>query len=112
MTSIELIKLVLNSVLSRKGTRFGTIDLSNFYLDTPMSKKEYVRIKLATIPDEFVTEYNLTGTNRDGWIYFEIGRGCHGLPQAGILANNLLRTRLEPEGYYKTLVTPGLWKHK
>ena len=26
----------------------------------------------------------------NGWIYFEIHCGCYGLPQAGILANNLL----------------------
>ena len=37
---LELIKLVLNSVLSRKGACFSTIDLKNFYLDTPMSEKE------------------------------------------------------------------------
>jgi hypothetical protein len=35
-----------------------------------------------------------------------------GLPQAGILANKLLRKRLLPHGYYKCTNTPGLWKHK
>ena len=78
----------------------------------PMLEKEYVRIKLANISEEFVAEYNLAETDRDGWIYFKIGRGCYGLPQAGILANSLLCTRLEAKGYYKTLTTPGLWKHK
>ena len=34
-----------------------------------------------------------------------------GLPQAGILANKLLRRRLLPHGYYKCANTPGLWKH-
>ena len=34
--SLELFKLLLNSVLSRKGARFSNIDLKNFYLDTPM----------------------------------------------------------------------------
>ena len=77
-----------------------------------MSEKEYVRIKLVTIPDKFVAEYKLAGTAGDGWIYFKIGHGCYGFPQAGILANNLLRTQLESEGYYKTLTTPDLWKHK
>ncbi len=110
--SLELVKLLLNSVLSRKGARFSTIDLNNFYLDTPMPDKEYVRIKLSDILEEFVTEYNLAGKDRDGWIYFEIGRGCYGLPQAGILANNLLRSRLVAEGFYEALTTPGLWKHK
>jgi hypothetical protein len=88
--SLELVKLLLSSVLSRKGARLSTIDLKNFYLDTPMPEPEYVRIKLANIPDEFIKEYNLTGCDRDGWIYFEIRQGCYGLPQAGILANDLL----------------------
>ena len=57
-----------------------------------MLDKEYVWIKLANIPEEFVAEYNLAGTDKDGWIYFEIGWGCYSLPQAEILANNLLRT--------------------
>jgi hypothetical protein len=34
-----------------------------------------------------------------------------GLPQAGILANKLLKKRLVPHGYYKCKQTPGLWKH-
>jgi hypothetical protein len=97
--SLELVKLLLNSVLSRKGARFSTIDLKNFYLDTPMPDPEYVRIKLSNIPDEFIKEYNLTGRDRDGWIYFEICQGCYGLPQAGILANDLLRTWLVAKGF-------------
>ena len=110
--SLELFKLLLNSVLSRKGARFSTIDLKNFYLDTPMPDPEYVRIKISDIPDEFIEEYKLAGTDRDGWIYFEIRRGCYGLPQAGILANDLLRSRLLAEGYYEVESTPGLWRHK
>jgi hypothetical protein len=88
--SLELFKLLLNSVLSCKGARFSTIDLKNFYLDTPMPDPEYVRIKITDIPAEFIAEYKLAGTDRDGWIYFKICRGCYGLPQAGVLANNLL----------------------
>ena len=33
------------------------------------------------------------------------------MPQAGILANQLLRQRLRPHGYYEVQHTPGLWKH-
>jgi hypothetical protein len=36
----------------------------------------------------------------------------YGLPQAGILANQLLTKRLEPHGYYQCRHTPGLWRHK
>jgi hypothetical protein len=47
-------------------------------------------IKILDIPQEFINEYKLTGLDWDGWIYFEIRQGCYGLPQAGIIANNLL----------------------
>ena len=110
--SLELVKLLLNSVLSRKDARFSTFDLKNFFFDTPMPEPEYVRIKISDIPAEFILEYKLEGRDRDGWIYFEIRQGCYGLPQAGILANNLLRSRLVSKGFYEAESTPGLWRHK
>ncbi len=58
---LELLKLLLNSVLYRKGAWFSTINLKNFYLDTPMPDPEYVCIKLSDIPDKFTKEYNLSG---------------------------------------------------
>ena len=45
-------------------------------------------------------------------MYFDVIRGCYGLPQSGRLANDLLRTRLEKVGYYEAVTTPGLWSHK
>jgi hypothetical protein len=56
-TSLKLVKLLLNSVLSWKGAQFSSIDLKNFYLDNPMPKPEYVCIKIADIPQEFIKEY-------------------------------------------------------
>ncbi len=35
----------------------------------------------------------------------------YGLPQAGILANQLLKRRLVAKGYYQCQHTPGLWRH-
>jgi hypothetical protein len=112
MASLDLVKLLLNSVLSRKGARFSTIDIKNFYLDTPMPDPEYVRIKISDILDKFFTEYNLGGRDRNGWIYFEIWKGCYGLPQAGILANDLICPLLLTEGFYEAASMPGLWRHK
>jgi hypothetical protein len=68
--SLELLKLLLNSVLLQKGACFRSINLKNFYLDTPMPEPEYVRIKILDIPQEFIDEYKLTGLDHDGWIYF------------------------------------------
>ena len=36
----------------------------------------------------------------------------YGLPQAGILANKILKERLKLHNYYKVLHTPGLFTHK
>jgi hypothetical protein len=46
------------------------------------------------------------------FVYLEIRQAVWGLPQAGILANKLLRRRLLPHGYYKCNNTRGLWKHQ
>ena len=50
--------------------------------------------------------------DRFGWVYFEVVRGCYGLPQAGKLAHDILSERLQEAGYYETATTPGLWRHR
>ena len=76
-----------------------------------MDRSKYVRIKFLDIPQEFIEEYDLSKAAQNGWIYFEILRGCYGLPQSGRLANDLLRTRLEKADYCEAATTPGLWCH-
>ena len=110
--SLELVKLLLNSVLSRPNGKFASFDISNFYLGTPLDRPEYVRIKIADIPQEFLDEYHLDTYTHHGWIYFEINKGVYGLKQAGKLANDLLTERLTEHGYYQCLITPGLWRHQ
>ena len=36
----------------------------------------------------------------------------YGLPQSGLLANELLEKRLNKHGYVQSKFVPGLWKHK
>ena len=110
--SLNLVKLIINSVLSRRNAHFVSFDLKNFYLQTPMEWSEYVRIKFSDIPQEFFEEYDLSKAAQNGWIYFDILRGCYGLPQSGRLENDLLRTRLKKSGCYESATTPGLWCHK
>ena len=97
--SLDFVKLIIKSVLSRRNALFVYFDFKNFQLETPMEQYEYVRIKLSYIPPEFKEEYNLTQSVRNGWIYFDILRGFYGLPQSGRLSNDLLRTRLDKAGY-------------
>ena len=48
---ILTVKLLRNSVVSTPGAKFFTIDISNFYLNTPLERKEYVRMKLSDFHD-------------------------------------------------------------
>ena len=54
-----LIKIFLNSVISTKGARFATADLSNFYLCTPMPRPEFGRVKLTDIPEEIIAQWTV-----------------------------------------------------
>jgi hypothetical protein len=67
---------------------------------------------LSRFPEEIANKYNLNALAVDGWVYIEIRKGMYGLKQAGLLANQLLQTRLAPFGYYPARHTPGLWLHK
>ena len=81
-------KLLFNSVISTQGAKFMTMDLSNFYLMTPLKRPEYVRINIRDIPDEIVQEYKLTEkAEANGSVYVQANRGMYGLPQSGLLAN-------------------------
>ena len=66
--SLELFKLLINSVLSRKCARFVYFDINIFYLGTPLNSPEYSCIHLKDIPEDFIAEYNLTAYARDGWV--------------------------------------------
>jgi len=93
-------KILWNSVLSTEGEKFMGIDISNFYLGTPMD------------PDHIVKQYNLGEKAKNGFVYLELRNAIYGLPQAGSLANKLIKEWLEPHGYREVPHTPGLWKHK
>jgi hypothetical protein len=106
-------KMLFNSVVSTKGAKFMTMDISNFYLHTPLKRPEFLRLKLSDIPDEVIKEYKLNDkVEADGSIYIKVIRGMYGLPQAGLLANELLEKRLNKAGYHQSKYVPGLWTHE
>ena len=84
--SLELFKLMINSILSREGAKYVCFDIYIFYLSTPLGRPEYVKTQLSKIPQEFIKEYNLNISAHKDWVYFEIRRGCYVLPQYVILA--------------------------
>jgi hypothetical protein len=71
-----------------------------------------MKMLLSRLTQEIVGKYNLDALAVYGWVYIEIIKGMYGLKHAGLLANQLLQTRLAPFGYYPARHTPGLWLHK
>jgi hypothetical protein len=109
---ITTFKILINITLSTKDAEMMMIDIHNYYLGKPVSRYEYMRMLLPRFSEEIINRYNLRATAVDGWVYIEIRKGMYSLKQAGMLANQLLQTRLAPFGYYPTRHTPGLWLHK
>jgi CO/xanthine dehydrogenase FAD-binding subunit len=92
-------KILFNSVISARGARLMTIDISNFYLMTPLKQPEYIRVKNDGLPREIVTKYKLRAmVNKSGMVYIEVTKGMYGLPQARLLVNELLKQRLNKHG--------------
>jgi hypothetical protein len=64
------------------------------------------------MPEDVIAHYKLTyNVTHNGYIYCKIQKGMYSLPQAGIIAQQLLEKRLRAHGYHKSTNTPGLWKH-
>jgi hypothetical protein len=111
---ITTFKILINSTLSTEDADADIMmmDIKNYYLGTPLPRFEYMKMLLSRFPEEIIQKYNLNALAVDGCVYIEIRKGMYGLKQAGLLANQLLQTRLAPFGYYPARHTPGLWQHK
>ncbi len=89
-----------------------TMDIQDFYLNTPMAQYKYMQLRIADMPNNAIKHYHLTDlATPDGYVYCKIQKGMYGLPQAGIIAQQLLEKQLRQHGYRQSETTPGLWKH-
>ena len=112
-SDITSLKCLINSVLSTPNAKFLSLDIRDFYLETPMKRPEYMKLPIDIIPQEIIDQYNLLPlVHTDNHVYLEITKGMYGLPQAGRIANDQLREHLEKHGYVHSNVTNGLWTHK
>ena len=111
VSSIKTIKCHWNSVL-HDDSRYGTIDIKDFYLNSQLREYVYMRLPVAVIPQEIMDKYGLYDLECDGFVYIEVRGGMYGHPEAGRLAHDELVAHLKPYGYEPTPLTPGLWVHK
>jgi hypothetical protein len=104
-------KCMWNITISTVGAKYMCLDVNNFYLRTPVESFGYLHIPIKLIPQENIAEYNLLPLVTDGHVCIEVQKCMYGLPQVGILANQLLARRLAVHIYHHTKFTPGLWEH-
>ena len=96
-------------VISTEGTRYATLDIKDFYLNSKLKDYKYAKIHIDLIPEEFIKLYNLYDIiEKDRLIYMEIRGRIHGLPETSMLAYNQLVTHLESCSYKPVIFTPSL----
>ena len=55
------------------------IDISNFYLNTPLERYGYMRMKLDNFPPDMIEQYNLNAlVDTKGFVYCEVRKGMYG----------------------------------
>ena len=79
---LPTIKMLWNSVLSTENTKFVTLDISNFYLGTPMDRLEYMRLLYKVLPAEIKEAYKLEERVTDRWVYVKMTWDMYGLLHA------------------------------
>ena len=103
------IKLPIHSVIFDSAS-WMTIDIKDYYLNTPLLCPEYVRIPMRFIPTPTILTHNLQPYIFNNSILFEVSKGMYGLPQAGLLAQQRLVKHLSRHGYTET-PTPCPFRH-
>ena len=107
-------KLLLNSTISdaQYGAKFFGVDISNYFLASPMKRCEYMKVRAKYLPEDIINHYNLRDLiTEDGYIYIRIDKGMYGLKNAAILAYDNLKPHLAKFGYSPVPGTVGLWQH-
>ncbi len=82
-----------------------------FHINTLMEHFEYMHMPNILISQPFMDDYDILCKTKDGFVFMEIRKGIYGLPQTGILANELLKKQLPNFGYYRVPHSPSLLKN-
>ena len=106
-------KVLFNSVIPTKVARFMTMNISKFYLMTPLLRPEYIHISIKDIPDEIIQEYDLKSINtEDGMITSKPIAACTVYRRPGFWPTESSKNDLTNAATIKVSLFPGLWKHE
>ena len=99
--AMPVVKILLQSVVS-DDSNWMTLDIKDYYLNTPLSRPEYIRIQRKLIPPATLAAHKLERFMSNNSILFEVNKGMYGLPQAGYLAQQELIEHLREHQYHQT----------
>ncbi len=75
-TDLLTIEILLNSIISTPNAKFMTMDIKDFYFNTPMARYEYMRLQLSDMPKDVIAHYKLNKiATPEGYIYCKIQKG-------------------------------------
>ncbi len=67
------VKLLINSTISTPNAKYMTMDIKDFYLNTPMTHYKYTKLKIADMPEDVIKHYQLIDlATPDGNVYCKI----------------------------------------
>jgi hypothetical protein len=112
-----LIKTLFSAVLHDvkyvdPDTRFVNIDMTDFYIYTPMEEPAYMSVPLKDIPESIIIAYDLRRRSTNDIAYFKVVMSMYGHPASGYLSNKHLFKTIEAAGYYEDSLVPCMLKHK
>ena len=103
-------KIMCNVAVSENANLSG-VDISDFYIHTPLKEKEYMKIPINVIPAELIQKYNLDRFYERGYVSVILHKTLWGHPEAGRLSQKKLIKHLNANGYYETNTTM-LFRHE
>ena len=75
------VKLLVKISVSTAVAEFMTIDVKQIYLNTPLARYKYLRLKLKDLSKDVIEQYGLQDkATRDGFVYVEMRKGMYDLP--------------------------------
>ena len=108
---LTTVKLLLNATVSEEGARFMTLDITDFYLCSPLERPEYMRIHRRDLPHETLLKYKDSLIFDGDFAMVEVTKSIYGLKQAGIIAQRRLIDLLARHNYNQAPNTRGLFTH-
>jgi hypothetical protein len=102
------IKLLVNSIVSTKNAKMVTMDLKDFYLNTPMERPEFIQIKMSDIPEDVIHQYKLQDiVKRMGTSTAESKKACMDYHKRASSRNNVCKLTLPPTAITSALLFPA-----